>query len=426
MDKETVRVAIYTRKSVEEGLEQEFNSLEAQREAVENYIASQKCNGLTALPKHYDDGGYTGANTNRPALKELMADIDAGGIDMVAVYKIDRLSRSLLDFAELFRHFEEKNVKFLAATQQIDTSTPSGRMTLNILMTFAQYEREMTSDRIRDKVSASKRKGMWMGGKVPFGYRSENKKLVIDPERAGVVRQIYEMYLECSSTGTIARELNRGGFRTSTGGTWCGNSVAKILANPVYKGFIEYRGTLYRGEHAPLLAEELWEQVARARAQQLGDKKEGRPYNKSMAPLKGILKCGHCGGAMTPSTSVKHGVRYAYYTCSRTAKSLSRCPYARIPAAKIEEAVFAQIMALLKTDTVIGKIADEFNETAPRMKAVLSNITDFWDMFFPAEKQRIVSLLVTSAVLKEDSVDIRLNLEGAKKLVREMQNEILG
>lgn len=422
MEKENIRVAIYTRKSVEEGLEQDFNSLEAQREAVENYIASQKCNGLTALPKHYDDGGFTGANINRPALAELLADIDSGEIDMVAVYKIDRLSRSLLDFAELFKHFESKKVKFLSVTQQIDTSTPAGRMTLNILMTFAQFEREMISDRVRDKVVASKKKGMWMGGCVPFGYRAENKRLVKDCVEAPVVREMFLLYIATGSTHEVAKTLNGKGCLNRKGGIWCGNALSKILVNPVYKGYIGYKGELYKGEHLPIVSEELWDQVAKTRSEQLGEKTGERHFTKSMAPLQGILRCGRCGCVMSPTSSIKRGIKYSYYVCSKTGNARGHCRNPRIPAAQIEGAVFDQILKLLKTETVVGKLAARFGESNDDMKSMLSNITDFWDMFFPVEKIRIVKLLVSSAVLNEESVDIRFNIDGARELIEEIKN----
>ena len=208
------RCAIYTRKSVDEGLEQEFNSLDAQREAGEAYITSQKANGWVCLPERFDDGGFSGGNTSRPALKRLMAECRAGNIDVVLVYKIDRLSRSICDFAELTKFFDQYNVSFCSVTQDINTSTSSGRMMLNILMTFAQYEREIIGERIRDKFAASKRKGMWMGGMVPLGYCVQNRKLVVVDEEAETVRRIYRRYLDLQSPKQIAIELNAQGCKT--------------------------------------------------------------------------------------------------------------------------------------------------------------------------------------------------------------------
>ena len=216
----TRRVAIYTRKSVEEGLEQEFNSLDAQRESAEAYVKSQKANGWRTLPARYDDGGFSGGTTKRPALKRLIADCEAGKVDIVLVYKIDRLSRSLCDFLELIRQFEQWGVSFVSVTQEINTSTSSGRMMLNILATFSQYEREVIAERIRDKFAASKKKGMWMGGCVPLGYRVENRRLVVDPVEAATVRRIFDRYLATQSPRQVAIELNEDGLTTKGGRPW--------------------------------------------------------------------------------------------------------------------------------------------------------------------------------------------------------------
>ena len=223
------RCAIYTRKSVEEGLEQEFNSLDAQREAGEAFILSQKANGWVCLPEHYDDGGYSGGNTNRPALQRLLDDCEAGKIDMIVVYKIDRLSRSICDFADLTKKFDEWGVQFSAVTQEINTATSAGRMMLNILITFAQYEREVITERVRDKMAASRKKGKWVGGSVPMGYKVENKHLVVVPAEADVIRKIFHRYVEIQSPKLIAMELNAQGIKTKQGKTWDKAHVYRIL-----------------------------------------------------------------------------------------------------------------------------------------------------------------------------------------------------
>lgn len=203
------RCAIYTRKSVEEGLDQEFNSLDAQREAGEAYIASQKANGWVCLPTRYDDGGYSGGNMKRPALQQLLADCEAGLVDIIVVYKIDRLSRSICDFADLSKKFDEWGTQFVAVTQEINTATSAGRMMLNILITFAQYEREVITERVRDKMAASRKKGKWVGGSVPMGYRVENKKLVVEPEEARVIQRIFQRFIEVQSPALIAQVAGR-------------------------------------------------------------------------------------------------------------------------------------------------------------------------------------------------------------------------
>ena len=419
--KSKTRVAVYTRKSLEEGLDQEINSLEVQRQAVEDYVASKRSEGLVLLKKHYDDGGYSGANPRRPALEDLLDDIDKGLVDMVAVYKIDRLSRSLMDFADIFRHFESRNVKFLSVTQQIDTSTPAGRMSLNILMTFAQFEREMISDRIRDKVHACIKKGIWMGGTVPLGYIVENRKLVVQPDEAGLVRDIFGMFLRLGDTGAVASELRSAGEVGRKGGRWTGARVWAVIRNPIYKGYLLLKGKAYRGEHRPIVAEETWEQANELyRSRNAGKSKRGRGV-KSLAPLAGILKCGHCGGAMTPAYTVRRGVRYNYYVCTGTSKGRRKCPNARVAAPQVEAAVIAQIVELLKVPTLIRRIADHLGQPPAAVRGSLSNIAELWDALFPVEKQRLIGLLVDSATLGGETMDIRIKVPGACALVREME-----
>jgi len=259
MSNETKRCAIYTRKSHEEGLEQEFNSLDAQRQSGEDYIKSQKHEGWRAITKSYDDGGYSGGNTKRPALKQLMLDIERGEIDVVVVYKVDRLSRSLSDFAQLMKVFDDRGISFVSVTQQFNTTTSMGRLTLNMLLSFAQFEREVTGERIRDKIAATKKQGLWAGGMSPLGYSLEKNRLTVIPEEAELVRMIYDGYLEHGSLVRLAEELNANGRTTkywqSHNGKWHGGKVIttgylnKALTNPVYVGIIKHKDNLWPGLH---------------------------------------------------------------------------------------------------------------------------------------------------------------------------------
>ncbi len=421
MDDRKIRVAVYTRKSLEEGLNQELNSLEVQRQAVEAYVTGNRASGFVLISKHYDDGGYSGANTNRPALEELLKDIDAGLVDMVAVYKIDRLSRSLMDFVDLFRRFEKHDVSFLSVTQQIDTSTPAGRMTLNILMTFAQFEREMISERIRDKVHACLKKGIWMGGTVPLGYRVENRRLVIQPDEAGLVRDIYNMFLRLGDTGVVASELRASGEVTRNGGRWTGTRVLAVIRNPVYKGYLLLKGQEYLGEHRPLVSEEVWKQANDLHSERhAAQARRGRGM-QSLAPLAGILKCGACGCSMTPNHTVRRGVRYNYYVCNSTAKGRRRCPNARVSAPQVESAVLAQLVELLKAPTLVRRIADQMNLPAGEVRGNLANVAELWDALFPVEKQRLMQLLIESATLNGETMDVRIKVPGACEIIRELE-----
>src|SRR5437016_4046727 len=244
-----LRCAVYTRKSSEKGLDMEFNSLDAQREACEAYVASQKPEGWVLVADHYDDGGFSGGTLERPALKRLLADIEAGGVDIVVVYKIDRLSRSLMDFAKLVEVFDRRTVTFVSVTQSFSTTTSMGRLTLNILLSFAQFEREVIGERIRDKVAASRRKGMWMGGFVPLGYRAENRKLVIEEKEAATVRMIFERFMKIGSATTLARALLAERVTTRSGKPIDKGFLYKLLNNRVYIGEAVHKGTAYHGEH---------------------------------------------------------------------------------------------------------------------------------------------------------------------------------
>ena len=266
-----VRCAIYTRKSTEEGLEQAFNSLDAQRESCAAYIASQKHEGWTALPDRYDDGGFSGGSIERPALQALLGDVQAGKIDVVVVYKVDRLTRALADFARIVTIFDAAGVSFVSVTQAFNTTTSMGRLTLNVLLSFAQFEREVTAERIRDKIAASKAKGMWMGGTVPIGYRVEHRKLVPVPDEAALVRRIFERYLALGSVSRLKTELDQAAIRTplrqhgdggqSGGAAFSRGKLYVLLANPVFIGRIRHKDAVHPGQHAAILDESLWQAV---------------------------------------------------------------------------------------------------------------------------------------------------------------------
>jgi DNA invertase Pin-like site-specific DNA recombinase len=344
--KTQARCAIYTRKSTDEGLEQEFNSLNAQRESCEAYIASQKAQGWTALRESYDDGGFSGGTLERPALQRLLRDIEAGNVDVVVVYKIDRLSRSLLDFAKLVEAFDRKNVTFVSVTQSFNTTTSMGRLTLNVLLSFAQFEREVAGERIRDKIAASKRKGMWMGGTVPLGYDVVGRKLVVNEAEAETVRLIFRRYLELGSVRVLRDELTGRGvvskIRASRNGVQGGQpyvrgALTHILKNRIYLGETTHRGSSYPGEHKSIVPRELFDAVqARIAA---GRHENRRPINQpSQAKLAGLIFDDN-GGPMRPSYARKAGGREYYYYASDigpnvrpTNGMITRVPFAPIEA----------------------------------------------------------------------------------------------
>ena len=353
-----VRCAIYTRKSTEEGLDQEFNSLDAQREAAEAYIASQKHEGWTCLPDRYDDGGFSGGSMDRPALRRLLTDVEAGGVDAVVVYKVDRLSRSLLDFSRIIGTLDEHGVSFVSVTQQFNTTTSMGRLTLNILLSFAQFERETIAERTRDKMSAARRKGKWIGGSPLLGYDLDpnGTRLLVNEAEAVQVRGIFDLYLETESLLETARELSRRGLTAKRWVTRAGperggkpftkGTLFALLINATYTGHVDFRGTVYPGEHAGIVDEAVWQRVQRL-LQRNGRAGGQAVRNKHGALLSGLLRCAPCDSAMSHTYSQKGERRYRYYVCGHAQRDgWENCPTKSIPAQEIERFVVDRIRAI--------------------------------------------------------------------------------
>lgn len=414
------RCAIYTRKSVEEGLDQEFNSLDAQREAGEAYIASQKANGWVCLPTRYDDGGYSGGNMKRPALQQLLADCEAGLVDIIVVYKIDRLSRSICDFADLSKKFDEWGTQFVAVTQEINTATSAGRMMLNILITFAQYEREVITERVRDKMAASRKKGKWVGGSVPMGYRVENKKLVVEPEEARVIQRIFQRFIEIQSPSLIAQELNKDGIRTKQGKAWDKPHIYRILSNHTYIGQVKYKGSICEGEQNAIVELDVWNRTREILALNEPVPRQTKRM-ETIAPLKGILRCGHCDCAMMPTYARKNGKRYFYYLCSRDSKrATSTCPVRQIPAGEVERITREQVVKMLQTPTVLIKLAQVLNLPAEKIAELFKEI--FWQEISPGEMNRLLHLLLEKVEVHESKLTVEFKSSGIKTLMEEIVN----
>lgn len=414
------RCAIYTRKSVEEGLDQEFNSLDAQREAGEAYIASQKANGWVCLPTRYDDGGYSGGNMKRPALQQLLADCEAGLVDIIVVYKIDRLSRSICDFADLSKKFDEWGTQFVAVTQEINTATSAGRMMLNILITFAQYEREVITERVRDKMAASRKKGKWVGGSVPMGYRVENKKLVVEPEEARVIQRIFQRFIEVQSPALIAQELNKDGIRTKQGKVWDKPHIYRILNNHTYIGQVKYKGSICEGEQNAIVELDVWNRTREILALNEPVPRQTKRM-ETIAPLKGILRCGHCDCAMMPTYARKNGKRYFYYLCSRDSKrATSICPVRQIPAGEVERITREQVVKMLQTPTILIKLAQVLNLPAEKIAELFKEI--FWQEISPGEMNRLLHLLLEKVEVHEGKLTVEFKSSGIKTLMEEIAN----
>ncbi|UPK33593.1 recombinase family protein [Bradyrhizobium sp. 186] len=373
----TLRCAIYTRKSTEHGLDQEFNSLHAQREACEAYIKSQASQGWKLVPAHYDDPAYSGGNLERPALKRLLGEIQLGKVDVVVVYKIDRLTRSLADFAKLVETFDARSVSFVAVTQQFNTTTSMGRLTLNILLSFAQFERELASERVRDKIAASRKRGMWTGGTVPLGYDARDKKLVINKSEAQTVRTIFLLYLQLRSFGKLVAELDRRGIVTKRRTTkftkyqggipFTYGPLAYFLKNRIYLGEIHHGGKWFKGENAAILDRETFDKVQQLLKE--NSVSRGTKFSESGAVLMGKLFDDQ-GNRMGPTFSSKNGVRYRFYASTALRGRQHKAgSVARVSAPEIERLVEAE----LRLKLAAHEIANE------ELFARIDRLTVSWD-----------------------------------------------
>ncbi|MFZ1413825.1 MAG: recombinase family protein [Defluviicoccus sp.] len=429
-----VRCAVYTRVSTDERLDMEFNSLDAQREAGSAYVESQKHEGWIPVGDRYDDGGFSGGTLERPALQRLLRDIEAGRIDVVVVYKIDRLSRSLMDFAKLVEVFDRCQVTFVSITQSFNTTTSMGRLTLNILLSFAQFEREVIGERVRDKIAASRRKGLWMGGMPPLGYDVAERKLVVNEAEAALVRLIFSRFVRVGSATKLAQELRRAGHTTKSWTTQDGNhrpgrpidkgAIYKILNNRVYLGESVHKGTSHPGEHAPIVDRALWDKVHAILAENTVAR-SNQTRAQTAALLRGLIFAPG-GHAMTPSHTRKQGRLYRYYVATDAIRQgYGECPVHSVPAAEVEDAVVAQVRHLLGTPEIIARTwAEAKDETETPERDVVKTITAFaplWDELFPAEQARIVRLLVERVDLAPTGLRVKLRAEGLQTLVQELQ-----
>jgi site-specific DNA recombinase len=387
----SLRGAIYTRVSTDQGLEQDFNSLDAQREACEAYIKSQAHEGWRLVRDRYDDGGYSGGSMERPALQKLLIDLQARRIDVIVVYKVDRLTRSLADFAKLVETFDAHGVSFVSVTQSFNTTTSMGRLTLNVLLSFAQFEREVTGERIRDKIAASKKKGMWMGGVVPLGYRVEERALHVVEDHAAIVRCLFRRYLEAGSVVRLKQQLDAEGVRIPIRIDGCGRStgggllsrghVYKLLSNPIYVGRIAHKGQVHEGQHPPIVPQELWEQVQRGLRDRLGAARTNRTRQSSGALLVGKLY-DDSGNRMSPTWARKGSKRWRYYVSQAAlqgdkSKAVS---ILRVPAPDVEEVVAEALGKLSSTraasQTDIRNLIDRVAISNATIQIHLSEVAD--------------------------------------------------
>ena len=409
--------AIYTRKSSDEGLEKEFNSLDAQREACEAFIVSQKHAGWVAVRELYDDGGLSGGTMERPALLRLLADIKSGKVQIVVVYKVDRLTRSLADFAKIVDVLDAHGASFVSVTQQFNTTTSMGRLTLNMLLSFAQFEREIAGERIRDKIAASKAKGMWMGGNVPLGYDVKERKLIVNDAEAETVRQIFRCYAELGSVRVLGHELDRLGVvskrRAGAGGVLAGGNrfsrgaLYTLLQNHLYRGEIAHQGNVYPGQHEPIIGAELWQVVqeklaGNRRARALGATAE------EPSLLAGLILDGD-GQRMTPTHAVKKGRRYRYYVSTPliTGKRSDHAKGWRVPAGDVEVLVLDRLRAYFASERDVGEALSCFDLDASAIRSAMANarqLAEGWTILPSIKIRELVRSVVETVRVNDDEV----------------------
>ncbi len=399
-----VRCAIYTRKSTEEGLDKEFNTLEAQREAGENYVLSQKHQGWKIIPEHYDDGGFSGGNMNRPALERLLEDINAGKVDMIVVYKIDRLTRSLTDFSKMIEILEKNNCSFVSVTQNFNTADSMGRLMLNILLSFAQFEREVSGERIRDKVAASKKKGMWMGGAVPTGYVAINKKLKIKPEEGEMIRFMFESYLKHKSITAVCKLV-----KDNYGIEYRREMIKRLLKNPVYLGKVKHKNELYDGQHPAIIDQETFDKVAEIRSSKDVAKRSCLYKKNEVGILRGILTCGCCHTRMTPTVSMGHGRRRYYYTSTKAKYyGYHTCHNGSVAVAILDEAIIQIITPMLKDAHILnGLIKQIAPDKTKELFKIMQHPEKVLAKMSELDKSLLVKELIENITVQCDNLEIK-------------------
>ncbi|MEE8295990.1 MAG: recombinase family protein [Sphingomonadales bacterium] len=417
-----LRCAIYTRKSTEEGLEQDFNSLDAQREACEAYIKSQQHEGWKLLPDRYDDGGISGGTMERPALQRLLDEVRAGRVDIIVVYKVDRLTRALSDFAKMVDLFDANDVSFVSVTQQFNTTTSMGRLTLNVLLSFAQFEREVTAERIRDKIAASKKRGMWMGGPVPLGYNSVDKKLVVNEGEAETVRALFRLYLEKGNVRLMKEEADRRGLRSKLrvyksgrqtgGGRFTRGHLYRLLSNPVYIGEVIHKGERYEGAQDAIIDRENWDSVQAQLNKNAADRRTATNA-KSPSLLSGLLR-DEDGRRLIPSHASKAGKRYRYYVSAPDGNGFARAGW-RLPAKEIERTVINGVVDLLQNRLRLMKELELTVQTPDQIERLIREAENLGTSLLKeerVERREILLKIVRRIEVRADRIRIQINTDG--------------
>lgn len=429
------RCAVYCRVSSDEGLDQAFNSIDAQKESGHAFIKSQAHEGWISVMDDYDDPAYSGGNMERPALRRLLRDVEDGKVDIIVVYKIDRLSRSLADFAKMVDIFDRHGVSFSAVTQQINSATSMGRLMLNVLLSFAQFEREVTSERIRDKFAASAAKGMWMGGPVPLGYRVENRRLLIAPDEAELVRRLFRMYAADPHVTGITQMLMAEGVTTRRGKLFCKQTIHKMFHNRIYLGEIVHKGKSFPGQHEGIITQAEWDAVHAVLATDKNMRRTNNLTRQSPPALLRGLVYAPTGSRMVPSYTVKTksgGKRYRYYADLKYVRfGTSTDTFGSINADQLEGIVVEQVLQALQSPASIQAVWDAVKASTKgvdeaQVVLAMRNLGTLWASLFPDEQRRIVNLLIRRVQITNDAIEIQWHTSGWQSLVGEFQPNTIG
>jgi len=426
------RCAVYCRVSSDERLDQSFNSIDAQKEAGHAFIKSQSHEGWIAVADDYDDGGYSGGSMDRPALHRLMADIQMGKVELVVVYKIDRLSRSLADFARMVDVFDRHRVSFSAVTQQINSATSMGRLMLNVLLSFAQFEREVTGERIRDKIAASKAKGMWMGGPLPLGYDVDNRLLVVNATQATLVRRIFDDFVTLRSATLMAKAYGAAGVLTKGGKPFTKQAIYKVLHNRMYLGEIVHKGQGFPGQHQAIITQAQWDAVqALIATDGLERRRETNDRQREPVLLRGLLFTPD-GERLVPSYTVKKGKTYRYYTPIKHRRfGAWASQHGALPALPIEALVSQQIVAALSAPHIVQSVWGRAQQirpdlSEPQIVLPMRNLASLWRELFPTEQCRLAQLLIERVVIADGGLEIIWRDQGWQQLAAELVPGTIG
>ncbi|MFN9571612.1 MAG: recombinase family protein [Betaproteobacteria bacterium] len=426
------RCAVYCRVSSDERLDQSFNSIDTQREAGQAFIKSQSHEGWIAVADNYDDGGFSGGNMDRPALRRLMADIEAGKVDIVVVYTIDRLSRSLADFARMVDVFDRHRVSFSAVTQQINSATSMGRLMLNVLLSFAQFEREVTGERIRDKIAASKAKGMWMGGPLPLGYDVRDRLLVINEAEAALVRRIFDDFVTMRSATLMVKAYGAEGLVTKGGKPFTKQTIYKMLHNRMYLGEIVHKGQGFPGQHRAIVTQAQWDAVHALIATDATERRRATSARvREPVLLRGLLFTPD-GERLVPSYTVKKGKTYRYYTPVKHRRfGAWASQHGPLPAVPIKELVVQQIVAALSAPHIVQSVWDRLQAlradiSEPEVVLPMRRLATMWQQLFPVEQCRLAQLLIERVVVADGGLEIVWRDQGWQELAVELMPGTIG